>query len=66
MRSEARQNQFFRESEDVYQTLKKFSIEKLAKHGNYGYSSGFFEALLHDALMQLPKKRRADILARLM
>jgi hypothetical protein len=66
MRSEAKQNQFFRESDEVRDTLRKFSIEKLDKHGSYAWASGFFEALLSDALMQLPKKKRAEILDRLM
>lgn len=66
MRSEAKQNQFFRETDEVRETLRKFSNEKVAKLGSYAWAAGFFEALLGDALMQLPKKKRAEILDRLM
>lgn len=65
MRSQDRLNQFFDETDAVRQQLRQFSNEMVAKHGHYAFVSGFFEALLGDALMQLPKKKRAEILSRL-
>jgi hypothetical protein len=41
--------------------LKEFSDVAKDKYGTYAYASGYFETMMADLIMELPKKRREEL-----
>lgn len=58
MKSEAKLNEFFRESNETNAAVKTFVDRSFEEHGSFSRAAGVLEALLANAIMELPKARR--------
>ncbi|CAB4130051.1 hypothetical protein UFOVP116_245 [uncultured Caudovirales phage] len=44
--------------DDFKHTVKKLTEASHARYGDYAYSAGFYESMIADMLVELPKARR--------
>lgn len=57
--------EFLNECRGTRALLKEFSDVAKDKYGTYAYASGYFETMMADLIMELPKKRREELRAQL-
>lgn len=58
-------NEFYDECDLTRSVIKDFSNKSFEEKGSYAWAAGFFESVLVDAIMHLPKNKREEFRKRL-
>lgn len=56
--AQSRINAFLDESDETRAVIKRFSDKTFKEKGSFSFAAGYFESVLADVIMQLPKAKR--------